>query len=225
MTKRTTRMRCSPPAGSWCPPRRRRAPPAASAGRQLANRTRSASSVMLPVGCQRGRQRSDPVTAIARASRVRVRPRPAQGRLVAPGERSPAGFPRRRRAARRPLAGFRIALRDGRCHTLRPATPVTAAKAAELHPFAYAFYRPFAAKSLTAWELFRFSIKGSQRDWAAVVLFGLAGGLLGLFLPIVTGWIFDWIIPGAEHMSIALGHPRFDGQCRVARPVSSSRAA
>ena len=33
---------------------------------------------------------------------------------------------------------------------------------------------------------------------------GLAGSLLGLVTPIATGWIFDWIIPGAERSQLLL---------------------
>src|SRR5262249_12060449 len=43
-----------------------------------------------------------------------------------------------------------------------------------------------------------------RRDWLLVVLLGFAGGLLGMFTPIVTGWVFDWIIPGAEKNELLL---------------------
>src|SRR5262249_53778296 len=67
---------------------------------------------------------------------------------------------------------------------------------------AYTFYPPFPDRPLTPWDFFR--IAGGRRDWLFVVLLGLAGGLLGLFTPIATGWVFDWIIPGAERYDLLL---------------------
>src|SRR5690606_38934433 len=69
---------------------------------------------------------------------------------------------------------------------------------ADLKPFAHQFYRPLPARSLNLWDLFRFGLAGCRRDLLALVLLGLAGGLLGLLPPLAIGWIFDRIIPGAE---------------------------
>ncbi len=82
--------------------------------------------------------------------------------------------------------------------------PLTSASAATLQPFAHSFYRPFAAQALSMWQVLRFALKGSRRDWVITGLMGLAGSLLGLVTPIVTGWIFDRIIPGAERSQLLL---------------------
>jgi ATP-binding cassette subfamily C protein len=92
-----------------------------------------------------------------------------------------------------PLSPSRYELVDP---AAKSRTPLTAANASSVLPFAYTFYPPFPARALTPWDFFR--IAGGARDWLLVVLLGVAGGLLGMFTPIATGWIFDWIIPGAE---------------------------
>ena len=149
------------------------------------------------------RKHSDPIVAIARASRVRVR----RVRLKGDWWRRENG----------PLVAYRKS--DEQSVALLPRSPtvyeivdersqtretLTESAAAGLLPFAHSFYRPFAARSLSFWQLFRFAIKGSRRDWIVVALMGLAGSLLGLATPIVTGWIFDWIIPGAQRSQLLL---------------------
>jgi ATP-binding cassette subfamily C protein len=80
----------------------------------------------------------------------------------------------------------------------RSRVSVDAAVAGSLEPFAWCFYRPFPARALTARDLVRFGLKGAQRDLATVLLMGAGVGLLGMALPVVTGVVFDSIIPGAD---------------------------
>jgi NHLM bacteriocin system ABC transporter ATP-binding protein len=156
-----------------------------------------------PQGTSERRRRSDPVAAIVRASRVRMRRvllhgdwwRRDNGPLLA--YRAEDEEP----VALLPSSPSRYELVDP---VNRTRTPVTAANASSLLPFAYSFYRPFAARALTSWDLFRFSLLGSGRDWLLVVLLGFTASLLGLFTPLVTGWVFDWIIPGAERTQLLL---------------------
>jgi NHLM bacteriocin system ABC transporter ATP-binding protein len=77
-------------------------------------------------------------------------------------------------------------------------TPVTAAVAAELNPFAHVIYRTLPSRSLNGMDLLRFALKGRGGDMALILLAGFAAGLLGLLTPIATGIIFDTIIPGAQ---------------------------
>lgn len=148
------------------------------------------------------RKLNDPITAIARASRVRVR------RVLLKGDwwRQENGPILAYRAAdQQPIALLPVSVTHyNMCAPKEPPTPVTAANAATLSPSAYSFYRPFAAQPLTAWQLFLFSMNGSGRDWAVVILLGLAGSLLGLFTPIATGWVFDRIIPGGQRDQLLL---------------------
>jgi NHLM bacteriocin system ABC transporter ATP-binding protein len=154
-------------------------------------------AIQPPLGAGEKRRRSDPVSAIARASRVRVR------RVLLSGDwwRQDNG----------PLLAFRD--KDDQPVALLPAspsrydlvdprtqqhTPLTAANASSVQPFAYCFYRPLPSRALTALDLLRFGVAGSRRDWVLVAVLGLAGSLLGLFTPLVTGWVFDRVIPGVE---------------------------
>jgi NHLM bacteriocin system ABC transporter ATP-binding protein len=68
----------------------------------------------------------------------------------------------------------------------------------ELHPQAYQFYRTLPAGSLGPWQVLRFSAARVRRDLAVVGMIGLGGGLLGTLVPLLTGQVFDRIIPGAE---------------------------
>jgi NHLM bacteriocin system ABC transporter ATP-binding protein len=149
------------------------------------------------------KKHSDPIIAIARATRVRVR------RVALKGdwwqhESGPLVAYRAKNeepVAILPTSPTRYEIVDPHSET---RAPLTAAGAATLQPFAHSFYRPFAAKALTMWQVLRFALKGSRRDWVMIGLMGLAGSLLGLVTPIVTGWIFDWIIPGAERNQLLL---------------------
>ena len=141
---------------------------------------------------------SDPVAGIARASAVRVR------RVILEHGwwQSDNG----------PLLG-RTAGDDGHWVALLPASPgsyvvcdpadgtrgrVTAAVAAALAPRAYTFYRSFPTGRLSLKEVLRFGVRGCSRDLFLTVGLGLGGGLLALVAPVVTGAMFNSIIPGAE---------------------------
>jgi NHLM bacteriocin system ABC transporter ATP-binding protein len=162
-----------------------------------------------PLGAGDKKRRSDPVTAIARASRVRVRRvllsgnwwRQDNGPLLGYWTRAGGSAEDDRPVALLPLSPSRYELIDP---VDGQAVPVTAANAGSLQPFAYSFYRSFDPGILTPWKLFRFGVAGGGRDWLRVALLGLAGSLLGMFTPIVTGWIFDRVIPGAERDQLLL---------------------
>ncbi len=158
-------------------------------------------AIQAPPGAGERGRRSDPVSAIARASRVRVR------RVMLSGDwwRQDNG----------PLLAFRA--EDDRPVALLPASPsrydlidpaagartrLTAAGAASILPFGYSFYRPFPERALRPRDLVRFGIRGGRRDWLLVVLLGLAAGVLGMLVPIVTGWVFDRIIPGGDRSQL-----------------------
>jgi NHLM bacteriocin system ABC transporter ATP-binding protein len=92
------------------------------------------------------------------------------------------------------------------------ATPraVDAALAEELAGDAFMFYPPLPERPLHPGDLLRLAFSGRRRDLGTIVLVGLAGGLLGLLTPILTGQIFGSIIPGADRsqllqVTLALG--------------------
>jgi NHLM bacteriocin system ABC transporter ATP-binding protein len=165
--------------------------------------TRLGIAFELPLGLGESRKRSDPVSAIARASRVRVR------RVLLAGDwwRQDNGpllaylAENERPVALLPMSPSRYELVDP---TTETRTPVTAANAGAVLPFGYTFYRPFASRPLGPWDLVRFGMLGSRRDWLFVILFGLAASLVGMFTPLVTGWVFDQIIPGAQRNQLLL---------------------
>lgn len=111
-----------------------------------------------------------------------------------------------------PLLAF--AEEDGRAVALIQKTPstyelhdfqnqskinVTRDIAETLQPFAHTFYRSLPSHALNVVDLLKFgSQKTLLRDVVTLVLMGLAGGLLGMVIPIATGILFDTILPEAE---------------------------
>jgi NHLM bacteriocin system ABC transporter ATP-binding protein len=73
-----------------------------------------------------------------------------------------------------------------------------AALAAQLEPQAYQFYRTLPRRPLGPLSVLRFSSARVRPDVARVAAIGLGGGLVGTLVPLLTGLIFDRIIPGAE---------------------------
>lgn len=67
-----------------------------------------------------------------------------------------------------------------------------------LEPFGYQFYRSFPARALDATDLWRFATFRIWGDLRTILLMGVLGAALGLFLPILTGTVFDSVIPAAQ---------------------------
>jgi len=84
----------------------------------------------------------------------------------------------------------------------RQTVRVSAEIAVSLNPFAYVFYRPFPAKKLTVSDLMRFGVQGCRSELVAILLAGVAAGILGVVTPMVTGIVFDSLIPGAERSQL-----------------------
>ena len=144
---------------------------------------------------------TDPVSAIARASGVRLRPVALKGRWWRQEGGPLLG---RREDDRMPVA----LLPDSRggCHVYDPvartSAVVTEEVAASLDPFAWQFYRPFPEKRLRALDLVWFGLKSCENDLTRLVLMGLGAALLGLITPVVTGILFDSVIPGANRPQV-----------------------
>lgn len=149
------------------------------------------------------RRLQNPVAEIAKASRVRVRQVMLQGNWW----RSDNG----------PLLAYRgedrhpVALlprNDGgyELHdSVRQKTaPVDAAVAAELDKRAFMFYRPLPDRLLTAFDLLRFGLQGIRQDAAVLLTVGIAIGILGMILPLLTGAIFDSILPAGQRGQLLL---------------------
>jgi len=88
-----------------------------------------------------------------------------------------------------PAASDRVRLTEGLANTIEPE--------------AWQLYRPLPSGELKAMDLYRFSLSGVKTDLAVVIGIGMIGGLLGLVTPLVTGQIFDRVIPGADRGFLA----------------------
>lgn len=149
-----------------------------------------------PAGLKQPKALKDPLRAIAKASRVRLR------RVVLAGDwwSQDNG----------PLLAYTaeenkpVALLPSSASTYQLADPsspnrqiVTADVAHSLNPVAYSFSRPFPEAAVQVIDLLKFGFYGSERDIVMMLILGTAGGLLGMLNPIVTGIIFDSVIPSA----------------------------
>lgn len=69
---------------------------------------------------------------------------------------------------------------------------------------AYTFYRPLPAKVIGYKDLLKYLADGIWKSDALTVLaMGLLGGLLGALTPVVTGIIFDSVIPDGERLLLS----------------------
>lgn len=143
----------------------------------------------------------DPVAAVALALGVRSRVvalkgawwRQDVGPLVA--RRESDGAP----VALLPVSARRYDLYDPAAGV---RTRVTESVAATVEPLAWCLYRPFPPRPLGAMDLVRFGLQGARRDLSTIALMGMATGLLGLLVPVVTGVVFDTVIPGADRRQL-----------------------
>lgn len=115
-----------------------------------------------------------------------------------------------------PLVAFRVldeAQKTRRAVALLPTSPhsyemvdpvertrvtVDAGVAESLSGEAFMFYAPLPSRPLSLGDLLRAALRDRRRDLATIVLMGVAGGLLGMVVPIVTGRIFGGAIPAAD---------------------------
>jgi ATP-binding cassette subfamily C protein len=80
---------------------------------------------------------------------------------------------------------------------------LTKKMANEIAPRAYTFYRPLPLKKLTGMDLLKFGLKGCTGDIKLLIIMGILGSLLSLFTPVMTGVIFETIIPEAARGQLA----------------------
>lgn len=79
---------------------------------------------------------------------------------------------------------------------------VTAVLAAQIHPGGYMFYRPFENKALSMTDLLKFGMKNQKYNLTFLLISGGLVSLLGLVLPILTGYIFDYVIPNSARSQL-----------------------
>jgi ATP-binding cassette subfamily C protein len=109
------------------------------------------------------------------------------------------------------------------------AQPVTEELADRLHPQAYQFYPPLPNRPLKVGDILRYSGRRAVRDVGFVVIIGLLLASLTTLIPLLTGVVFDTLIPGAERsllvqLAIVLGVVYFgQGMFDLARGLALVR--
>lgn len=152
------------------------------------------------------RRMRDPLEAIARASRIRIRRvtlrdnwwQKDSGALLAytAEDRHPVAL--------LPISATCYELIDPRYQTrIRCNSKI----AANLSPTAYTFYRPLPEK-LKPIDLLKFALRGHLKELLVVLLTGIAATLLGMITPQATAILIDQAIPDADRqllLQIGLG--------------------
>lgn len=86
----------------------------------------------------------------------------------------------------------------------RTRTPVDAGVSESLSGEAYMFYPPLPERPVGKGDLLRMALGDRQRhDLATILLMGICGGLLGLFVPVLTGQVVGNLIPAADRSQLA----------------------
>ncbi|MCF8011124.1 MAG: NHLP bacteriocin export ABC transporter permease/ATPase subunit [Clostridiales bacterium] len=142
----------------------------------------------------------DPLGDIARASQIRTRQvilkdkwwKEDNGAFLAYKEKEDGEYP----VALLPVSPKKYHLYDPADESM---AVVDESEASTVKPHAYTFYRPLPVKTISYNELLKFLARGIwKRDIAAILIMGILGGLLGMLTPVVTGKIFDSVIPDGE---------------------------
>ncbi len=79
----------------------------------------------------------------------------------------------------------------------RTRKPVDAAVAESLSGDAFMFYPPLPERAVGKMDLLAMALRDRRDDLGTILLMGVCGGLLALFVPILTGQVFGSVIPGA----------------------------
>jgi ATP-binding cassette subfamily C protein len=164
-------------------------------------------TIRLPARSEDPKRVKEPLEAIVRASRLRMRRVLLRdnwwekdcGPMVAYTQEE------NRPVALLPFGATRYEMFDPADRT---RTPVDADTASTLAPVAYMFYRPLPDKVLKAVDLIRFALKGRAQDLLVIVLTGIAATLLGMLTPQATAILIDSAIPDSDRgllLQVGLG--------------------
>ncbi|MEH2241061.1 NHLP bacteriocin export ABC transporter permease/ATPase subunit [Nostoc sp.] len=153
--------------------------------------------ILPPVRSEDMNRIKEPLEAIARASRIRIRRvllndrwwQKDSGPLLAYTNQD--NFP----VALLPARVGKYEIFDPE---KRDRIPVNKDTAQQLAPFAYVFYRPVPENNLTAIDLLLFAFKGKIRELIIIFLTGVVGALLGMLTPLATAILIDSVIPDAD---------------------------
>ena len=151
----------------------------------------------------------EPIEAIARASRLRMRRviltpgwwKQDSGALIAY-----VNDDNKRPVALLPAPGNKYEVFDPSVRKRIPAQAFL--KKNELDPIAFMLYRPFPGSQMKAIDVIKFATKGRTKDILVLLVTGVAATLLGMLTPQATGIIIDQAIPDADRgllLQIGLG--------------------
>ena len=139
----------------------------------------------------------EPIEAIARASRIRIRRvilrdywwKKDNGPLLA-----------YTREDNRPVALLPMGV--GQYEVLDPESgkrvPVNGNNASFVAPMAYMFYRSFPDQAIKALDLLQFTLRGRSKELITLMLTGVAAAVLGMVTPQATAILIDNAIPDAD---------------------------
>lgn len=80
----------------------------------------------------------------------------------------------------------------------RTSEELTVETAKELEPIAYMFFYSFQERMTSLGKLWNFAIQGLRRDASLLILAALSGSVIGMLTPILSGILFDDVIPQAD---------------------------
>jgi len=81
---------------------------------------------------------------------------------------------------------------------------MSSALCSSIQPFGYQFYPPLPNKVIKGPELIGFGIRNCRREMLIITIVALAGGILNLLAPMLTGFMFDQVIPHSEYRLVML---------------------
>ncbi|MEL6353418.1 MAG: NHLP bacteriocin export ABC transporter permease/ATPase subunit [Cyanobacteria bacterium J06627_28] len=158
-----------------------------------------------PQSSENLQQVKEPLEAIARASKLRLR------QILLRGEwwKQDSG-PMLAYTQDDQLPMALLPVKDNRYECFDPVTktrePITEQIANRFNPRAFVFYRPLPEGKLNAWTLLKFAFHGHGRDIWMVVGTGIVMSLLGMAIPQATAVLIDDAIPyGNRSLLIQIG--------------------
>ncbi|MBI4782143.1 MAG: NHLP bacteriocin export ABC transporter permease/ATPase subunit [Oscillatoriophycideae cyanobacterium NC_groundwater_1537_Pr4_S-0.65um_50_18] len=165
-----------------------------------------------PMEAEDSSRMRDPLEAIARSSRLRLRRILLRDKWWQKDGSAIVAYKRQGKhpVALLPIAGDHYAIFDpqmaGGVSAAQHYPKVNAEIAATLEPSAYVFYRPFPESALRAWDLVRFAFKGQLKNLLILLAMGIASTLAGMLVPLATGILIDTALPtGDRNLLIQIG--------------------
>lgn len=139
----------------------------------------------------------DPLQAIARASRLRMRTISLQGQWWKKDSGAMLAYTLEDNhpVAVLPVSDTRYEMFDP---IRRSRTLINAKTAAKLSLTGYTFYRPLPDKVLSTFDLLKFALQGHYKELLVVLTAGVATTLLGMITPQATAILIDSAIPDAD---------------------------